>query len=120
MSLNYNNYRFSPKRNDFSSTTQISQSRSTELDHDSGLVYDQVEVRGPYGLEMSWISNYKHAHIAKTRLLPNDGRGARSLLQMALIKASNLSQDLTVEALRALPYSLGQLVWERITEEYTA
>ena len=90
--------------------------RNTSYDRDSGLVYNEVEVSGT-GLQNSWISDYKTPSIVRLRPRPHSKTGARSLARMALIKIGLESQNLTVEALQMLPWSIGDLIWQQITEK---
>jgi len=96
---------------------QAEQFRIKDFDRESGLVYDEVEVKGPNAYDMSWISNYRTPGIAKTRALPTVGKGSRSLHEMALNKTSKESRELSSDVLKAIPSSVGQLIWNKIVEE---
>ncbi|KAK5942832.1 hypothetical protein PMZ80_005398 [Knufia obscura] len=91
--------------------------QNTSFDHDSGLVYSEVEVSGS-GSHNSWIFDYKTPSIVRARPRLPTATGARPLAHMALIKLGIESQNLTVEALQNLPWSIGERIWQQITDKY--
>lgn len=93
-----------------------STTRTTSHDPDSGLVYDEFEVSANRGAS-TWITDYKTPALVRTRVRPNDEKGARSLVDMALTKLGLESQQLTSEALQSLPWVIGEQIWNRICDK---
>lgn len=91
--------------------------KSMTYDENSGLVYSEFEARGTKG-SSNWIIDFKTPRLAKSKLEPNYEPGARPLLAMMLNKVAKLPQELSVEALRALPWAFGEIIWQRICEKY--
>lgn len=91
--------------------------RTTTYDENNGLVYSEVEERGSKG-SGNWIIEYKTPQLVNSRLKPNNGPGVGTLSAMALNKIGTMPQELSVEALRALPWSFGQIIWERVCAKY--
>jgi len=90
--------------------------RSTSYNHESGLVYDEVEVSGSSS-QSNWVYDYRTPQIARVRLRPHEKTGARTLFHMALVKLGLESQNLTVDALQMLPWSIGERIWQQITQK---
>lgn len=87
----------------------------TSYNEENGLVYSEIEAQGRKGAS-NWIVEYRTPKLVKSRTEPNPGPGVRTLLAMALNKVGTVSQDLSVEALRALPFVIGELIWQRICD----
>lgn len=90
--------------------------RSTAYDRESGLVYDEVQVYGGKG-SSTWITDYKTPKLVRTRVRPNEAKGARGLAEMVLGKLGLEAHELTVEALQPLPWVIGGKIWERICDK---
>ncbi|KAK5072827.1 hypothetical protein LTR64_000765 [Lithohypha guttulata] len=90
--------------------------KTTSYDHESGVAYDELEISGSRGAG-NWISEYRSPGLVHARAKPNDQQGARSLSAMVINRIRSLSQDLTTEALRSLPWALGETIWKRIQED---
>jgi len=90
--------------------------RNTSYDAESGLVYNEVEV--PSGIPHSnWINDYRTPKLVRVKQRAHKGTGARSLAHMALIRLGLESQNLTIEVLTSLPWSIGEQIWQQITEK---
>lgn len=88
--------------------------RSRSYDRDSGLVYHEVEISGSKSSNLGWIGDFATPNLVRTKRRPNEEKGARSLHGMILQKLGIESQDLTVEALQFLPWTVGQHIWRSI------
>jgi len=91
--------------------------RNTSYDHESGLVYNEVEVSGS-GSHSNWIYDYRTPRLVRVRPRPNEETGARTLAHMALIKLGLESRNLTVDALQMVPWPIGERIWHQITQKY--
>lgn len=91
--------------------------RSTSYNHESGLVYNEVEVSGSSS-QSNWVYDYRTPQIGRVRPRPHENTGARTLFHMALVKLGLESQNLTVDALQMLPWSIGERIWQQITQNH--
>lgn len=97
---------------DIAKDLKISSSRS--FDRDSGLVYNELEVARPKSFGHGWISDFSTPNLVRTKQRPNPEGGARKLRDMMLQKLGIESQELTLEAIQYLPWTIGQQIWESI------
>lgn len=91
-----------------------SPARLNSFDRESGLVYNEVEIARPKSFNHGWISDFATPSLVRTRRRPNDEGGARTLHAMILQKLGIESQDLTVEAIQYLPWTVGKQIWDSI------
>lgn len=87
---------------------------ANSFDRESGLVYNEVEIARPKSFSHGWISDFATPNLVRTKRRPNDEAGARTLHAMILQKLGIESQDLTVEAIQYIPWTVGRLIWDSI------
>lgn len=104
----------SRKRNRQTASVDLAPSRNKSYDRESGLVYNEIEVVAPKSANVGWIGDFATPSLVRTRKRPHEQAGARRLYDMALLKLGMESQDLTVEALQHLPWTIGKSIWESI------
>lgn len=104
----------SKKRHRQANSLESKPHRSRSYDRDSGLVYHEVEITASKSSNLGWIGDFATPNLVRTRRRPNEEKGARSLHGMVLQKLGIESQDLTVEALQFLPWTVGQHIWQSI------
>lgn len=108
----------SKKRNYQTTSLGSRPHRSESYDRESGLVYHEHEITGSKSSSLGWISDFATPNLVRTRRRANEERGARTLHGMILQKLGMESQDLTVEALQFLPWTVGQHIWQSICARY--
>lgn len=90
--------------------------RTTSYNDETGLVFDEFEVSGAKGANR-WISDYKTPNLVRKKIKLNEEKGARTLAEMVLGKLGLESQELSPESLQALPWTVGEKIWNRICEK---
>ena len=91
-------------------------SSKKRFDEESGLVYSQTSCKaGPMTADWVWKTT---GSTREHRDFRSSGPGCSSLKNMAIRGVLLHSFSLTAEGLKALPWSIGQVLWQRILARY--
>ncbi len=89
---------------------------SVKFNVDTGQVYSETVVEAPKKQHKLW--QYHVSGLPPDRQRPPVG--PPSLLSLTLFQLVQHADDLTVDTLRSIPESIGEMIWKRLESSYVA